>query len=75
MEVTYLHRSHIVILLIAQPRVRRECVDADVAMMAAKVSAYRGVALSDFLSSLVRPLVVREYGKMLRETEPKSDGE
>jgi hypothetical protein len=45
-------------------------VDADVAMMAAKVAAYRGMTLSDFLSSLVRPLVVREYGKMLRETEP-----
>jgi hypothetical protein len=48
-------------------------VDSDIAMMAAKVAAYRGVPLIDFLSSLVRPLVVREYGKMLRETEPESE--
>jgi hypothetical protein len=49
-------------------------VDSDIAMMAAKVAAYRGVPLSELLSELLRPLVVREYGKMLRETEPENDG-
>jgi hypothetical protein len=48
-------------------------IDADVAMMAAKVAAYRGVPLSEFLSEILRPSVVREYGKMLRETDPQGE--
>jgi hypothetical protein len=50
-------------------------VDSDIATMAAKIAAYRGVPLSELPSELLRPLVVREYGKMLRATEPGSAGQ
>jgi hypothetical protein len=47
-------------------------IDADIAMMAEKIATYRGKALSEFLSEILRPEVVREYGKMLRETDPSA---
>jgi hypothetical protein len=46
-------------------------VHPDVARMAQRIADYRGLALSDFLSDLVRPAVTREYQKMSAEIDAK----
>ncbi len=46
-------------------------IHPDVGKMAERVADYRGLPLSDFLSDLVRPSVVREYRRMMAETDPQ----
>jgi hypothetical protein len=49
-------------------------IHSDVAKMAQRVADYRGLPLSDYLSDLARPVVVREYRKMIAETEAETEG-
>lgn len=44
----------------------------DVAKMAERLADHRGVALSDLLSDLARPVVIREYRKMIAQMDKTS---
>ena len=42
-------------------------IDADVYRMVKTIAAWRGVAVSDYLSEIVRPIAERDLAKVTRE--------
>jgi hypothetical protein len=48
-------------------------VDSDVAMMARRVADYNGVKLREYLSSLLRQTVVRDYRDTLKAIDAEAE--
>jgi hypothetical protein len=46
-------------------------IDPDLVRMAKVLAPAKGQALGDYLSDIIRPVVCREYSKVMRELERK----
>ena len=49
-------------------------VDSDVVTMARRIADFQGVPLSDYLSGLLRPGVLRDYQAMLKKLSKQEEG-
>jgi hypothetical protein len=50
-------------------------IDRDLAMMARAVAGHRGLQLNEYLGSLLRPAVTRDYKRTIEELEAETRSE